>query len=126
MFSNMPHGQLLAYVEALGKECQRRGMVALVEQLRTYYWALQRRHVNGQGALELSWTPARVEELMATLQLPPFEGRFSVRPRNSPCQTCHAAPGERGARADTPFVEMVFPGGARVRCSGCSATWLEL
>jgi hypothetical protein len=120
-----PNAQLLAYVESLGKECQRRGLLALVEQLRTYYWALQRGRVAGGAKLELLWSPERVEELMATFQLPPFQGRFRIQPRNSHCERCRERP-PGNARADSPFVEMTFPGGARVRCSGCGARWLEL
>src|SRR5262249_46775782 len=113
------------YVEALGKECQRRGLLALVEQLRTYYWALQRGRVSGGGRLELQWSPQRVEDLMATFQLPPFQARFHVQARNSRCARCGERP-PGSAKADSPFVEMTFPGGARVRCAGCGTRWLEL
>jgi hypothetical protein len=98
--------EVLGYIAALAAEFWKRGMRS------------HSHHARG-------WPDELVFEWMRTLQLPPFEAAYQVRPRNQGCPAC-----PRGT--ESVFTECVFQGsdgkslGSRHHCSQCGSTWLEL
>ncbi|MCI0571681.1 MAG: hypothetical protein L0Y66_13090, partial [Myxococcaceae bacterium] len=61
-----------------------------------------------------------VLDWLRTLRVPPFARDFPLRPRGAHCPRCV----QRGAQPSTR-TELVYPGGARMRCGTCEAVWLE-
>ncbi len=112
--------ELLELVRRLGVEFARRGMPE-VEVLRLYYVALDEDLAGRLNELSIQWSEAHTLEWMRTLRVPPFENAYPVRRFGSGCDRCGAIRGNaKGALA-----EVVFPGGARMRCQTCGAVWLE-
>lgn len=117
----MERTDLLGLVAALGKAFTRRGMSQHVRLLRIYYWALERGLTSQTHELNVRWSEAFVLEWLKTLRVPPFDRAYPLLPRGTPCQTCAKTPGLQSALV----TDVVFPGGARVRCQGCNCAWIE-
>lgn len=117
----MERANLLELVAALGKAFTRRGMSQHVRLLRIYYWALEKGLTSASHELNVRWSEAFVVDWLKTLRVPPYERSFPVLPRGTPCQRCGPKAGREGARV----VDLVFPGGARMRCQTCEHVWIE-
>jgi hypothetical protein len=100
----------LALTERVGRELTKLGLAAHVKRLRRYYADVR------AGRPSEVWTHAMSVEWLRVLRLPPYEHDYPVLPRMSicPCPT------------PQKLTQMVFPGGAKLRCAGCGAQWLEL
>jgi hypothetical protein len=117
----LPRNQLLSYLTRLGKEFQKRQMMEHVGKLRLYYLAVKNGLTSGGNRqVDLHWTQDFTLSWMRTLQVPPFEHDYPVRPRGSHCRRCGDGHGSR-----TVFVDAVFPGGSRMKCQRCEDSWLE-
>lgn len=114
-------GELLRYVERLGAEFRRREMEAHLRKLRVYYLALRRGLTQGRHELDVHWSEALVLEWLKLLQLPPFERAYEVRPGRSACRGC----AQKRDHQSAIHTELVFPGGAKMRCFSCGAIWIE-
>ena len=111
----------LELVVRLGREFVRRGMAQHARVLRLYYLAVKAGLVGAGGEVEVRWDRALTEEWMKTFRVTPFEQHYELRPPGVPCFRCWAVPGNERSSART---ELVFPGGARIRCDICGARWL--
>lgn len=111
---------LLEQVRLLGREFVRRDMQVHARKLRVYYLALRHGLVGESHELDVHWNGPFVRTWLETLQLPPFEKALPSRPRGSLCAACH----REGAQPSTR-TELLFPGGARMRCSTCDGAWIE-
>jgi hypothetical protein len=96
----MTRAEVLRYIAVLTAEFRKRGMAVHAKRAE-------------------KWPADFIVEWMKTLQLPPFESAYQVRPRNQGCPQC--PPTE-----SSTFTECVFEGGSRHHCSKCGITWLEL
>ena len=121
-FVDQQRSELLALICRLGAEFRRRGMSEHLRRLRVYYLAVRHRLTRGRNELDVRWSEAHVLDWLRALQVPPYDRAWPVRPRGSGCPTCGVAQGE------TPSgrTELVFPGGTKLRCRECGASWLEL
>ena len=108
-------------VVRLGREFVRRGMHEHARALRLYYVALRAGLAQRGAKVDVRWDRALTEEWMKTLRLHPFDGHYEVRLPGVPCLRCRAPKGNDRSSART---EVVFPGGARMRCDCCGARWL--
>lgn len=117
----MERGPLLGLVAALGKAFSRRGMTQHVRLLRIYYWALEKGLTSPAHELNVRWSEGFVIEWLKTLRVPPYDAVYSVHPRGAPCPSCGQSGGAQGA----VNVDVVFPGGARVRCQSCETAWIQ-
>lgn len=115
----MQRADLLGLVAALGKAFTRRGMTQHVRLLRIYYWALEKGLTSQTHELNVRWSESFVIEWLKTLRVAPYDRAYPVLPRGTPCQKCSKS-GQAGL-----VVDVVFPGGARVRCQGCESVWIE-
>jgi hypothetical protein len=118
------HRDFREYVRRLGFEFARRGMPE-VEMLLIYFQALETDSVHELPDLHVFWTEDLTLEWMKTLQIPPFESAYEVRPFGASCAACERAK-VLGPAVRRSATEVVFPGGARIRCLSCGGAWLEL
>jgi hypothetical protein len=116
----MQRDELLQHVVRLGRAFTGRGMEAHARMLRLYYLALRHGLASPRQPLRLSISADAVIEWLKTLRVPPFEATYPVRPRGTGCASCRP-----GGQAPMLVTEVVFPGGARMRCNTCGAVWLE-
>jgi len=113
---------LLACVARLGEEFRRRGMREHVRRLRLYFLAVRHGLLKGPNELDVRWSESHVVEWMKAFRLPPFEAALEVRPPGGGCPRCGLAQGT----VPSGRTELVFPGGAKLRCQSCGGAWLEL
>jgi hypothetical protein len=113
----LSRAELTEYVRRLGLEFARRGMPE-VEILVQYFQALETDSLDQLPAMHVFWNEETTMEWMKTLQVPPFEESYPVRSFASRCAACNGVP-------HRSFSEVVFPGGARVRCERCNDVWIE-
>lgn len=116
--------QLEHLVTRLGAAFRARGMEAQRRSLAVFWLALHRGLLEQRRdrLLEVRWSEQHVIEWMETLRLPPFEHALPVQAKGSGCAACPVEPGQVSSRR----TELVFDGGARLRCDGCGRRWLEL
>lgn len=107
-------------MERLGREFVRRGMHGHALRLRLYYLALRRRLLTGGNKLEVHWSEELVVEWLKTLRLSPYRDVYPVRPAGAACARCKEEPG----RHPSVRTDLVFPGGARMRCDRCGDSWV--
>jgi hypothetical protein len=119
----MRRGELLEWVERLGREFQRRGMEEHLRPLRLYYLAL--RHRLTTGKLEVSWSAEHTRLWLEALRLPPFAEALPRREAGADCPRCGPEQSRAGEAIPAARRRLVFPGGARVECLGCRSAWLE-
>lgn len=118
---SMDRPALIRLLSSLGAEFRRREMASHLRHLRLYYLGLRHRlDVGRERRVEVHWTEEMVVEWMRLLRLPPYQAAYPVRERGGMgCRRCENAPG-------TVVTVAVFPGGAKLRCRGCEAVWLEV
>ena len=90
------------------------------QKLRIYFLALDKHLLPRNLELEVKWSRAQVIDWMKTFRLPPFEQALPVRAAGGGCGRCLKQESQPQVRT-----ERVFPNGARMRCDGCGAVWLE-
>lgn len=92
--------------------------------LAVFWLALRRGLLEGRRGrvLEVRWSEQHVIEWMETLRLPPYEDALPLQAKGAGCPSCRPEPGQLTSRR----TELVFEGGARLRCDGCGRRWLEL
>ena len=117
-----PNRRLLELVATLGAAFRERGMQEQLRRLRLYWLATRHGLLKGRNELDVKWSEAHVIDWMKTLRLAPFEGAYTERKPGSGCPTC---PSEQGM-IPSARVDLVFPGGARLKCNSCGAQWVEL
>ena len=113
---------LLACVARLGEEFRRRGMTEHVRLLKLYFLDVRHRLLRGPNELDVRWSESHVVDWMKALRLPPFESALPVRWPGAGCSRCGIAQ----STVPSGRTELVFPGGARLRCQSCGDRWLEL
>lgn len=116
-------GELLEHIVKLGREFRRRGMKDHVRVLRVYYLAARAGLVGVNGKLDVHWSREMTEDWLRTLSVAPFDGAYEVKLPGVPCFKCRAP---KGSHHSTARTELVFPGGARMRCDTCGARWVVL
>lgn len=120
----MERDELLGRVWRLGEAFKARGMDAHARMLRGYWLLVRHGLAKGPKAqVQLSLDADAVDEWLRTLRVPPFdaaEGGYPVQRPGEGCRPCARS-------GDTPTVvtELIFPGGARMRCRTCGTRWLE-
>jgi len=114
--------RLLELVTTLGAAFRERGMEEHLRRLRLYWLATRYGLLKGRNELDVKWSEAHVIDWMKTLRLAPFEGAYTERKPGSGCPACPSEPG----MIPSARVDLVFPGGARLKCNGCGAQWVEL
>lgn len=117
----MQRQMLLGYIKSLGQEFGRRRMGPHLQKLRLYYLALRHGLASPANVVDVHWDEDLVVDWLKVLRLPPYETAYELRPRGSSCTRCAPRP-QLQAITQT---DRVFPGGAKIRCTLCGATWLE-
>lgn len=114
--------ELLDQVRALGAEFVRRGMDREALSLRLYFLALRKKLVRGPEAelTAATWSRSQTLEWLRLLRVPPWDSAYHLGTRGAPCRRCK--PGKGGPPAAVE--EHRWPGGALMRCSGCSTRWV--
>ncbi len=118
----MDQSLLLTCVARLGEEFRRRGMTDHLRKLRLYWLAARHELLTRRNELDVRWNEAHVVAWLEAFRLPPYEGALPVRRKGAGCPRCGVAQGA----VPTGRTELVFPGGARLKCQACGGCWLEL
>jgi len=116
----LPVPVLLEQVRLLGREFVRRDMQAHARKLRLYYLALSHRLAGPSNEVDVHWNEAFVQAWLETLRVPPYDAALELRPAGTSCPRC-----TREGTQPSTRTELVFPGGARLRCSTCEDVWIE-
>jgi hypothetical protein len=112
---------LLELVQRLGEEFSRREMHDHVRRLRVFWLAARYGLLERRNELDVKWNEQHLVDWLAALRLPPYEGALPVRDKGAGCPRCGLEPGV----IPSGRTVLVFPGGAKFRCQGCGAEWLE-
>ncbi len=114
--------EVLRYIEALGQEFVRREMDGHARKLRLYYLAVLHGLTTERAFdVDVHWSEKLVVDWLKVLGVSPFEQGYPRRPRKSSCSTCREARNQQSVI----HTEIVFPGGAKVRCFTCGEVWVE-
>jgi hypothetical protein len=123
MFScDMDRRELLSRVTRLGRAFRALGLEDQAHRLRLYWLAVRHGVVRGRNEVDVKWNEKLVEQWLEALRLPPFEDALPVRAAGAGCGRCGVAQGT----VPSGRTELVFPGGARLKCQTCGQVWLEL
>lgn len=115
------NARLLELVTRLGAAFRARGMEEHARRLRLYWLAARHGLLKGRNELDVTWSEAHVVDWLKALGVPPFEGALPVRAPGSGCPACPVEPGV----VPSARVDLVFPGGARLKCTTCGGQWVE-
>jgi hypothetical protein len=87
--------------------------------LRAFY----RREFVGSRRDPRTWSFDLTLEWLALMRIGPFRRVYLVQHRGAGCPRC-ASQESRGAPA--AWVEVAWPGGAKLRCNTCGQVWLQI